>query len=62
MSGITLYGAIGNCLKTPSVFTVDEGTTIVGFKRFIETLVQQKIRIESKPYLILDNHSAHRSK
>ena len=62
MSGVTLYGAIGNCLKTPSVFTVDQGTTIVGFTRFIETLVQQKIQIDSRPYLILDNHSAHRSK
>lgn len=59
-SGVTLYGAIGHCLNE-SVFMTGKSTNIEEFKIFIQKVIAALRNPEDKPYLVLDNHSSHRS-
>lgn len=58
----TVMGAIGNCLKNSGYFTDERTTEGVAFRRFIKELTEQVKQefVKRKPYLLLDNHSAHR--
>ena len=59
-SGVTLYGAIGKCLKH-AVFMTAASTNSVSFLEFLENVVQAFRASDNKPYLIVDNHRAHHS-
>ena len=58
--GVTIYGAIGNCLSN-AVFTFGKSTNKVEFIDFMEEVRQNISSSEIKPYVIIDNHAAHRS-
>ena len=58
--GTTIYGAIGNCLKNP-VFMLGESTNIEEFEEFMQKVKLNCKESSDKPYLVIDNHSAHRS-
>jgi hypothetical protein len=61
LSGVTLYGAIGTCLKHP-VFMTATSTNSESFELFMES-VAASIREEViKPCVIIDNHRAHHSR
>ena len=61
VGGVTIYGAIGLCLQKP-VFELGLSTNIAEFKSFLQKLQQSVKPGVEKPYLLLDNHSAHRSR
>ena len=56
----TEHTAIGNCLQEPCVYLIGEKTRQEEFIKFIQ-LLESKLRVGPKPYLILDNHSAHKT-
>ena len=60
-SGVTLYGAIGECLKHP-VFTTGESTNAIDFTKFLRDVVASFRNEADRPHLVIDNHSAHHSK
>jgi hypothetical protein len=57
-SGVTLFGAIGKCLKHP-VFMTAESTSSIAFQLFVESLCSSIKEGEAKPVLLMDNHAAH---
>lgn len=57
--GVTIFGAVGNCISK-SLFITGKSTNRDEFKQFIETLVGLTDKSKPKPYLILDNHAAHK--
>ena len=59
-SGVTLFGAFGNCLEAP-VFMTAKATCIASFRDFIKTVIEA-FKNNRRPYLVLDNHAAHVSK
>jgi hypothetical protein len=59
--GVTIMGAVGNCLSK-SVFKLVPSTTKEVFMSFIEELSEFVKDGIQKPFLVLDNHAAHRSK
>ena len=62
LSSVTLYGAIGQCLKGGKLYMIAEGTIMPEFKRFLGKLAQAlKNPYGWRPYLVLDNHSSHTS-
>ena len=60
LSGVTLYGAIGNCLRQ-SQFMTAESTSIANMEKFLQQLTLNIKAEAGKPLLVIDNHSAHRS-
>ena len=58
IGGVTIYGAIGNCLRQPT-FVLGASTNKVEFKAFLEQVLRNLKEGVVKPNLILDNHSAH---
>jgi transposase len=62
LSGVTLYGAIGNCLTRPQFMTA-ASTSIDNTEQFLHRLTLSIKTQEGagKPLLVIDNHSAHRS-
>jgi DDE superfamily endonuclease len=60
-SGVTLFGAIGKCLKHP-VFMTAESTSSISFQLFIESLCASLKDNVDKPVLLMDNHAAHFNK
>ena len=60
IGSITLYGAIGHCLKEP-VFMLGKSTNKEEFQTFIEKVVAAKVNPRQKPLLVIDNHAAHKS-
>ena len=59
-SGVTLYGAIGNCLYQP-VYMTGVSTNSNEFKLFIEKIIAQIRPGRQLPYLVHDGHRAHYS-
>ena len=58
--GVTVYGAIGHCLKN-HVFMTATSTNKEDFKKFMQKVFDNlKIGI-SLPIVVMDNHSAHKS-
>ena len=58
--GVTVYGAISSTLCKPLFMTAastNKEDTLVFMKRIVKHLT-----IRSKPFLVYDRHSAHRSK
>ena len=62
MKSITLYGAIGRCLRHP-VFMFAESTDEDSFRDFLAEIARGLIDQYSprKPFLVLDNHRAHKT-
>lgn len=59
---MTVYGAIGNCVKNKFCFDLAESTNKVDFVKFLKTLrANLDVKKQQKVYMILDNHSAHHS-
>ena len=63
LSGVTVFGAVGKCLKQP-VFMIAKATNSEEVQRFWVFLKRYLVNPYSniKPHVILDNHAAHRSK
>ena len=60
--GTTLFGAIGSCLTHPC-FRLAASTNRIAFRQFIHQVSGSvRSRIGGKPYLVLDNASAHKTK
>ena len=57
--GITVFGAIGACLKEPVMMLGDKGTNAADFVKFLELVVAQIVPGSRRPYLVIDNASAH---
>lgn len=57
-SGVTLYGAIGKCLKYP-VFFVAPSTSTISFQEFAISLCTSIKEGIVRPVIMLDNHRAH---
>ena len=60
LKGVTLYGAIGQCVQAGFAFMTAEKTVIQSFLDFIEVLKSQLLTNE-RPILVLDQHRAHTS-
>ena len=62
-SAVTLFGAVGSCLKGGTLYMTAPATDIPSFKRFLVELAGavKDPYTKRRPYLVLDNHSAHRS-
>ena len=62
-SAVTLFGAVGRCLKNGYFYMIAKSTDIQEVKRFLVELAGELRNPYSrmKPYLVLDNHGAHRS-
>ena len=61
-NAVTLFCAIGNCLNQPC-FRLAKSTNKVAFKLFIKQLSGSlKSPVGGKPYLVLDNATAHKSR
>ena len=58
-SNLTVYGLISE-KKGLFYYSVEENTSIVSFKHFIEVLTKEKCILKNS-ILVLDNHSSHRS-
>jgi len=58
---VTLYGAIGSCLKHP-VFMTAASTNSESFELFMESVAASIREGIVKPHVIIDNHRAHYSK
>ena len=61
LSGVTLYGAIGSCLKHP-VFMTATSTNSESFELLTESVAASIKDGVVKPYVIIDNHRAHHSR
>jgi len=60
--GVTVYGAIGTCLKR-AVFTLGDRTTPEGFSELLEQARRQLIgRSGERIYVVADGHQAHKGK
>lgn len=63
LKSVTVFGALGASLKKP-VFMGARATNQIEFRRFLDEIawnLRNPYR-RSKPYLVLDNHPAHRTK
>ena len=62
LSGVTLFGAIGNCLAQPQ-YMLGPATDIVSFRKFLLQVVGalRNPYSAARPYLVLDNHPSHTS-
>ena len=61
IGGATVLGAIGDGL-VESYFHITDTTNTENFNTFINDLVQQiRPNLENRPYLVLDNHTAHKN-
>ena len=62
-SAVTLYGAVGRPLKNGYFYMLAKATDIAETKRFLVELAGalKNPYSRSKPYLVMDNHQAHRS-
>ena len=62
-SAVTLFGACGKSLKEGTLYMTAPATDIVSFKKFLVELAGaiKDPYTKQRPYLVLDNHSAHRS-
>ena len=57
--GLTVYGAIGTCLKK-AVFTLGESTNPEGYCAFLREVRKQFIgRADEEIYVVADGHKAH---
>ena len=56
--GVTLYGAIGKCLKHP-VYMTAESTNGTSFQLFAESICSALKEEVDSQVLLLDNHAAH---
>ena len=56
--GVTVYGAIGSCLKEP-VMMLGSSTNAVEFQKFLLLVVEQFQSEKTRPWLVIDNHNAH---
>ena len=56
--GVTVYGAIGSCLKEP-VMMLGSSTNAVEFQKFLILVVEQFQSEKTRPWLVIDNHNAH---
>jgi len=60
--GVTVYGAIGTCLKR-AVFTLGDKTTPEGFSELLVQVRRQLIgRSDERIYVVADGHQAHKGK
>ena len=57
--GLTVFGAIGACLVEPVMMLGDRGTNAEDFVKFLKLVVAQIAPGSQKPYLVIDNASAH---
>lgn len=57
MKGVTLYGAIGNCLDR-AIFMTGVSTNKEEFKEFVQ-MIKANLNTDQRPTLVLDNHAAH---
>ena len=62
-SAVTLYGAVGRPLKNGYFYMIANTTDITETKRFLVELAGalKNQYSRQKPYLIMDNHPAHKS-
>ena len=58
LQGVTLFGAIGNCLTTSAMMTA-RSTNKEDFNLFLDQVIGRIRPGVQKPYLILDNHRSH---
>ena len=63
LSSVTLFGAVGPCLQSGKLYMIANSTDISEVKRFLILLASalKNQYSRSRPYLVMDNHSAHRS-
>ena len=63
LSAVTLFGAVGRCLKEGKLYMTAPSTDITSVKRFLVELAGavRDPYTKERPYLVLDNHSAHRT-
>lgn len=63
LKSISVYGSISNCHSRPQ-YMLGTATNIVQMKAFLIKLARslQNPFMRAKPWLVLDNHSAHHSK
>ena len=62
-SAITLFGAVGKCLRGGKLYMTADSTDIPNVKRFLVMLAGalRDPYTRVKPYLVMDNHRAHHS-
>ena len=62
-TSVTLFGAVGKSLKEGTLYMTAPATDIASFKKFLVELAGavKDPYTKQRPYLVLDNHSAHRS-
>ena len=58
---VTLFGAIGSCLRGGFVHMLGKATTCVEFERFLLVMAGRKKDPRSKPWLVADRHTSHTS-
>lgn len=60
---VTLYGAVGHCIKKVGYFKLGSSTNRHEFAEYLEELKDfvHVGALKQKPYLIIDGHSAHRA-
>ena len=63
LSAVTLFGAIGNCIQGGKLYMLANATDIPSTKKFLVQLAGalKDPYTRVKPYLVMDNHGAHRS-
>ena len=62
LHAVTLYGAVGKCIKGGKLFMTGVATSIPETKRFLVMLAGQLRNPRGpKPYLCMDNHRSHKS-
>lgn len=64
-NSITVFGAIGSCIRGNGVFMLADSTNAVDFVKFLE-LIKRRLKSpynkKTKPVILLDNAAAHRER
>ena len=60
IGGLTLFGAVGNCLRRP-VFLEAESTNKEDCLRFLQ-LVKENLTCQGRPFLVYDQHRSHNAR
>ena len=59
--GFTLFGCMGTCLRNSVFYKIGSSTSIEEVQEFFVALARQRINPNGRPFLVLDNHAAHRN-